>query len=70
MLFIGFAIFTILLLLGLLGIVAKKSERGQRIFKAIKKKLLFNSILRYVLQSTLKLQIAAFTIVFYEELAV
>ena len=55
MLFIAFAVLLIFLLLGLLGLAAKKYDKVRSLFKTIKKKLLYNSILRYVLQSTLKL---------------
>ena len=55
MLVIGLIILAILLLLLLLRCLAQKSTKIGKCYNAIKKKLFYNTFLRYVLQSTLKL---------------
>ena len=70
LLFVAFALLIVLAILIPLFILSKKSERGKKVYIAIKKKLFYNSFLRYVLQSSLKLQMAACTIIFFEKFAV
>lgn len=55
MLVIGAIIVAILLLLLLLRMASKKFQCAQKVSDAIKRKLFYNTLLRYVLQSTLKL---------------
>lgn len=68
MLALGVAILIVLIVLCLLSLCVKRSPRAQRIYTAIKKKLFYNTFLRYVLQSSLKLQIAACTTMFYSRM--
>ena len=49
MLVIGFIILFIVLLLVLLGLCGRKSEKIRKCSSAIKKKLFYNTFLRYVL---------------------
>ena len=65
MLLIAGAILIVLVLLCILKCCTKRSKCTKKIYDLIKKKLFYNAFLRYVLQSTLKLQIAACTILFY-----
>ena len=58
-------VFTILILI-LLKFIAKKCPCAQKAYVSIKKKLFYNTFLRYVLQSTLKLQIAAGAVIGYD----
>ena len=55
MLILGLIIVGILILLFVLAIIARKCTCVQKSYVAIKKKLFYNTFLRYVLQSTLKL---------------
>ena len=66
MLLIGLLICLLLLILLLLRICTKRSPCARRVYEAIKKKLFYNTLLRFVLQSTLKLQIAASTVLAYD----
>ena len=68
MLVIGIIIVAILLLLLILRCLAKRSSKLGKCYNAIKRKLFFNTLLRYVLQSTLKLQIAACTVLTYDKM--
>ena len=68
-LLIGIFIVLIFLLLGLLYLIQRCCPgRIRKCYQLIKKKLLYNTILRYVLQSTLKIQIAAYTILLYNHM--
>jgi len=53
--FIGCLVVGILLLFVLFWLAARKCACCQRLIQIAKQKLLYNSLLRYVLQSTLKL---------------
>lgn len=68
MLLIGFLICILLLILLLLRVCTKKSPCVRRVYETIKKKLFYNTFLRFVLQSTLKLQIAASTVLTYDKM--
>lgn len=60
---VGVALIVLLLLLGLCLLFARKSTCVKKVAKFIKKKLLYNSILRFMLQSTLKNQVSAGVII-------
>ena len=60
-------VFTILILV-FLRFIAKRCPCAQKAYVSIKKKLFYNTLLRYVLQSTLKLQIAAGAVIGYDML--
>lgn len=68
MLVIAVAILFILLLLLLLKLCASRVQCVRRLYQSIKRKLFYNTFLRFVLQSTLKLQFAACTVIAYDEL--
>ena len=68
MLGLGIVIILLLIVLGLLLLCVKRSPRAKRIYTALSKKLFYNTFMRYVLQSSLKLQIAACTVLFYSQL--
>ena len=55
MLLVAVALVLALVLLVVLGLLCRKSEKGKKCYLEIKKNLLYNSILRYMLQSSLKL---------------
>ena len=67
---IGIGIGVILLVLVLMRLLAIKSARVMRWFTKLRHKMEYGIPLRFVLQSTLKLQIAACTVVVYERLTV
>ena len=69
MLLIAFGLILVLALLVVLGILGRKYTKIRKAYLSVKKKVLYNSLLRYVLQSSLKLQMAACTVIFFEKLA-
>ena len=68
MLVIGLALVILLVLLLVLSILAKRHTCIERVFSFLKKKLVYNAVLRFILQSTVKFQIAACTVLSYERL--
>lgn len=68
MLLIAAIIFAVLILLVLLRLAQKRSACAKKAFDVIKKKLFWNTFLRYVLQSTLKLQIAACKVILFDKM--
>ena len=68
MLALGVIVLLLLIILGLLLLCVKRSARAQRIYTALSKKLFYNTFMRFVLQSSLKLQIAACTVIFYAQM--
>ena len=62
---IAVVILFVFILLALLIVIGKRCKCAQKVAVVIKKKLLYNTLLRYVLQSSLKMQISACTIIAY-----
>ena len=58
----------IILLTLVLRLVASRSEFLMKIYKFLKNKFMYNSMLRFVLQNSLKLQVAACTVIAYNRL--
>lgn len=67
---IGIAISVIMLVLILLRLLSTKSAFIMKCFLFLKHKMQYNALLRFVLQSTLKLHVAACTVIVYERLTV
>ena len=67
---IGIAIGSILVIMVLLRLLANMSPRIMRWFNVLKRKMQYGALFRYVLQSTLKLHVAACTVIVYERLTV
>lgn len=63
MLAIAVVITLVLVLLLVLWLCAKKVPCIRKLYLALKNKLFYNTFLRYILQSTLKLQLAATTVI-------
>ena len=59
MLLIAFMILVVILVLGLLRFLIFTDYRIYRVYMVIKQRIFYNTIFRYIMQSTLKLQIAA-----------
>lgn len=51
---VGVCLVLSLILVVLFGLLTRADSCGHRIYKRIKKNLLYNSVIRYVLQSCLK----------------
>ena len=69
MLLIAGVLAGILILLLVFWLLCRRCECCRKLLTYIQKKLFYNTFLRYVLQSTLKLQISAFTVIFYHQIA-
>ena len=67
---IGIAMGVVLLIMILMRLLAMASPRIMKCFIYLKNKMQYGAPLRYVLQSTLKLHIAACTVIAYERLTV
>ena len=67
MLIIGVAVGLVFLLLLLLYVLSQHIKCFEKVFNAVKRKVVFNAALRYVLQSSLKLQVAASTVLVYDK---
>ena len=67
---IGIAIGVVLLVLILMRLLAMASARVMKCFNLLRAKMEYGVLLRFVLQSALKLQIATCTVVAYERLTV
>ena len=65
---IGIGIGVILLILIVLRLLALASTHFMKLFLWIKRKMEYSMLLRFVLQSTLKLHVAACTVIVYERL--
>ena len=64
MLLLAFVLIFIALLMVILYFMSKKC--GRQCYETLKKKLLYNPFLRYVLQSSLKLQMASCAVIFFD----
>ena len=67
---IGIAIGAVLLVLVLMRLLAIASARVMKCFNLLRAKMEYGVLLRFILQSALKLQIATCTVVAYERLTV
>ena len=65
---IGLLIVVLLALLLILRILADCIPILMKLYQYLKEKMLYNALLRFVLQSTLKFQIAACTVIVYDRL--
>ena len=61
MLLVGGALATVVLLLSVSVYFFSSNFKRYKLYRGLKQKIFYNSIIRYVLQSTLKLQIASMT---------
>ena len=68
MLAIGLVLAILLALLLVLSILARRCNCIEQAFSFFKKKLVYNAVLRFILQSTVKFQIAACTVLSFEKL--
>lgn len=66
MLGVGIAVCALFLILYVLFLASRYLKCANFLYQKVKRKILFNAALRYVLQSTLKLQIAACTVIVYD----
>ena len=69
MLVLAIGIFAIIILLIGLKILQNKSERVKKIYLSILKVMKYSAVIRYMLQSTLKLHIAACTVIAFDRLS-
>ena len=66
MFLIGLVLAALLVILLLTWILAKRFLRCKKAFELLKKKLIYNAIIRFILQSSVELQVAACTVISYD----
>ena len=69
MFIIGLVLAAMLALLLMTAILARFSVQCKKLFEKLKKVLIFNALIRFVLQSTVELQVAACAVISYDRLA-
>ena len=69
MFIIGLFLAAMLALLLTTAILARFSGQCKKLFEKLKKVLIFNALIRFVLQSTVELQVAACAVISYDRLA-
>lgn len=66
MFLIGLVLAALLVILLLTWLLAKRFLRCKKAFELLKKKLIYNAIIRFILQSSVELQVAACTVISYD----